>query len=154
MADGKSDDQSMGDAFRSAARQSKEDQLAQIEAYLGHMAAQGYDRIGGPILQAVRAIAQPGRRDEMLDILRKFRPIASGEEGTIFYGHFPDVENPDVIHSIQVYENWEALCRHMRDTRYLQFIDPIMNISAPGSPEYSYGSCLFHLGGKKPDAAA
>lgn len=152
MIDGTTDDRSMGDAFRSATGQNREEQLAQIETYLAHMAAQGYDRIEGPILQAVKAIAQPGRREEMLDILRKFRPIASGEEGTVFYGHFPDVENPDVIHSIQVYENWDALCRHMRDARYLQFIDPIMSISAPGSPEYTYGSCLFYLGRPTPEA--
>lgn len=42
----------------------------------------------------------------------------------------------------------------MRDTRYLQFIDPIMTLSAPGSPEYSYGSCLFHLGRQSRDAGA
>lgn len=94
MVDRTTDDRSMGDAFRSATRQSREEQLAQIEAYLGHMAAQGYDRIKGPILQAVKAIALPGRRDEILDILRKFRPIASGEEGTVFYGHFPRCREP------------------------------------------------------------
>lgn len=151
MADKLADDRSMGDAFRSAASQSEEDQLARIESYLDHMATQGFDKIKGPILQAVKATVRPGRRDEMLEVLQKFRPIATGEQGTLFYGHFPDIENPDVVHSIQVYENWDALCRHMRDRRYLQFIDPIMAVAAPGSPEYTYGSCLFYHRGKGGD---
>ncbi len=69
--------------------------------------------------------------------------VVEPEEGALMFGYFPDIDDPDVIHCIQVYEDWEALCHHMREPRYMQYVDPIMAIAAPGSPEYSYGSCLF-----------
>ncbi|RYE57177.1 MAG: hypothetical protein EOP18_03130 [Rhizobiaceae bacterium] len=144
VSDSKADEaQSMGDAFRTAANQTEEQQLAQIDGYLAHMRTLGYDRIDGPILQMAKSTMKSGRRDEMCDILRNFRPIVEPEEGALMFGYFPDVDEADVIHCIQVYEDWDALCHHMREPRYMQYVDPIMSIAAPGSPEYSYGSCLF-----------
>ncbi len=134
---------SMGEAFRTAAHQTTEEQLARIDGYLAHMASLGYDKIDGPIMQMARSTVLPGKRDEMLDILCNFRPIVEPEEGALMFGYFPDADLPDVIHCIQVYEDWDALCHHMREPRYMQYVDPIMKIAAPGSPEYSYGSCLF-----------
>ena len=134
---------SMGDAFRSAANRSEEEQLAGIDAYLAHLISLGYDKIEGPIMQMAKSTMLPGKRDEMLDILRNFRPIVEPEQGALMFGYFPDIDDPDVIHCIQVYEDWDALCHHMREPRYMQYVDPIMAIAAPGSPEYSYGSCLF-----------
>ena len=46
---------SMGDAFRSAANRSEEEQLAGIDAYLAHMRALGYDKIEGPIMQMAKS---------------------------------------------------------------------------------------------------
>ncbi len=140
-------EQSMEDIYRAMASASKEEQLAQVDAQLAHMAAKGYDKIVGPILQMAKATALPGRRPELLEVLKRFQPIVSEEEGTLFYGHFPDVDNPDVVHSIQVYESWDKLAHHMRDMKYNDFVIPVMSLSAPGSPEYSFGSCLFtHMG--------
>jgi quinol monooxygenase YgiN len=107
------------------------------------MASRGFDQIEGPILQYAKATALPGRRDELLEVLKQFQPIVAREQGTLMYGHFPDIDNPDVIHSIQVYESWDVLRHHMRQMSYNQFVVPIMSLSAPGSPEYRYGSTLF-----------
>ena len=139
---------SMGQAFRSAANRSEAEQLAGIDAYLAHMASLGYDKIDGPIMQMAKSTVLPGKRDEMLAILRNFRPIVEPEQGALMFGYFPDLDDPDVIHCIQVYEDWDALCHHMLEPRYMQFVDPIMAIAAPGSPEYSYASCLFMHRGK------
>ena len=139
---------SMGDAFRSAANQGEEQQLAQIETYLQHMVSLGYDRIDGPIMQMAKATIKHGRRDEMLAILENFRAIVEGEDAVLMFGYFPDIDQPDVIHCIQVYADWEALCHHMREPRYMQYVDAIMELAAPGSPQYSYGSCLFMHRGK------
>lgn len=142
-----SDNEAMGEAFRSAANQTREEQVAQIEAALDHFRAQGFDKIEGPILQLVRAKTKPGCRDQMLDVLSKFEPYAQDEVGTLFYGHFADTADEDVVHSLQVYENWDALCYHMRKLDYMQFVDPIMSLAAPGSPTYSYGKNLFYFRG-------
>jgi quinol monooxygenase YgiN len=141
-------EQSMEDIYRAMAAASKEEQLAQVDAQLAHMASLGYDKIVGPILQMAKATALPGKRDELLEVLKQFQPIVSQEEGTLFYGHFPDVDDPDVVHSIQVYEDWDTLAHHMRDMKYNQFVVPVMSLSAPGSPVYSFASCLFMHKGK------
>jgi quinol monooxygenase YgiN len=137
------DEESMEDMYRSMAQVSEEEMAAQMEAHLAQMAAQGYDKVEGPILQYAKATALPGRRDELLEVLKRFQPIVTQEESTLMYGHFPDIDDPDVIHSIQVYESWDVLCAHMREMKYNQFVVPVMSLSAPGSPEYSFGSCLF-----------
>lgn len=138
----------MEDMYRSMAQVSEAEMLAQMEAHLAQMAAQGYDKIEGPILQYAQATALPGKRDELIEVLRQFEPIVRQEEGTLMYGHFPDIDNLDVVHSIQVYESWDVLCEHMRGMQYNQFVVPVMRLSAPGSPEYSFGSCLFMHRGK------
>lgn len=139
---------SMGDAFRSAANLAEAEQLGQIDAYLAHMISRGYDRIEGPILQMAKATVKDGRRDEMLEILKQFRPIVEGEDDVLMFGYFPDIDDPNVIHCVQVYAGWDALCHHMREPRCMRFVDPVMELAAPGSPEYSYGSCLFYHRGK------
>ncbi len=142
------ENEAMGEAFRSAANQTREQQLAQIETALDHFRAQGFDKLDGPILQLVRATTLPGKRQDMLDTLSKFEPYAQDEVGTLFYGHFADMNDPDVVHSMQVYEDWDALCVHMRKLDYFQFVDPIMAVAAPGSPTYYYGKNLFYFRGK------
>lgn len=143
-----SGDQSMEAVYLAMADASDEEKLAQINAHLAQLAAQGYDRIEGPILQMAKATTRPGKRPDLLAVLRQFEQYVTTEAGTLFYGHFPDADDPNVVHSVQVFEDWDALCAHMRNLSYSQFVAPIMRLAAPGSPHYSFGSCLFMHRGK------
>lgn len=138
----------MEDMYRAMAQVSDEEMLKYMDASLADMASRGFDKIEGPILQYAKATALPGKRGELLEVLKQFQPIVTQEEGTLMYGHFPDIDDPDVIHSIQVYESWDVLRHHMRQMSYNQFVVPIMSLSAPGSPEYRFGSTLFMHRGK------
>lgn len=112
-----SDDDKMEDMYRAMAEVSEAEMLKYMDASLADMASRGFDKIEGPILQYARATALPGKRAELLEVLKQFQPIVVQEEGTLMYGHFPDIDNPDVIHSIQVYESWDILCHHMREMK-------------------------------------
>jgi quinol monooxygenase YgiN len=142
----------IGGQFQNAANQDMDEKHKAIEGFLDYLASQGFASIDEPILQFAQARAISGRRDELLEVLKKFEPIAKAEQKTIFYGHFPDINDPDLVHSVQVYKNFDALCEHMRDERYMHLIDPVMSLSAPDSPKYQFGKCLFYHRGSSADS--
>jgi len=128
------------DVFRT-----NEEKQAQIEGYLAQMKSLGLGP--GPIGVFARVTAKPGRRNEILRELGKFEAIVRDERLTLFYGVFVDAVDPNLTHVYQLYSDWDALCTHMRDPRYLDSLDQIVNASATGSPEYHFGQPQYFFRG-------
>jgi quinol monooxygenase YgiN len=133
----------MGDAFRAGENQTPEAQTAQIAEALKDLEARGFHKIKGPILQLVRTRSRPGRRDALLGVLKNFQKHVDGEKSTLCFGFFADLSDPDIVHSIQIYEDWEGLRHHMIANHYFEYLDAILENSIPEAITYEYGSNLF-----------
>ena len=138
----------MADAFMKGANLTAEQQAAQVAAAVADLEKRGFNKIKGPIMQLAQTKSKPGRRDDLLRVLAKFEKHVKQEGGTLLYGQYPDLDDPDLIHCVQVYQDWEALRHHMVDPSYFQYLDDILELSAPGALKYFYGSTLFDHWGK------
>lgn len=138
----------MADAFRAGQQHSVEEQAAQVAAALADLEARGFHKVEGPIMQLAQTRSKPGRRDDLLRVLKNFQAHVQREDSTLFFGFFPDLEDPDLVHSVQVYENWEGLRHHMVQHHYFQYLDAILEASDPGEITYHYASNLFMHRGK------
>jgi hypothetical protein len=49
----------------------------------------------------------------------------------------------EIVHSVQVYEDWEGLRHHMIAPHYFQYLDAILENSLPEAITYQYASNLF-----------
>lgn len=133
----------MGKTFQNSGKLDLERQMAQVKSQLDHLAGKGFDKLEGNILQLAQTRSKPGRRPELLKILSKFYQFVVDEPGTLTFAHFPDAEDPDLVHAVQIYESWSALCSHLLRPDYFQFIGEIMEESAAEGLEYFYGNSKF-----------
>ena len=138
----------MADAFRAGEDHSVSDQMAQIEVALKDLEGRGFHKVKGPLLQLVQTRSKPGRRNDLLAVLSNFQQFVDGEEATLAFGFFPDLEDADLVHSIQIYQDWEALRHHMVGLHYMKYLDAILECSIPEEITYRYGSNLFFHQGK------
>jgi quinol monooxygenase YgiN len=138
----------MSEAFLKGAKLSVEQQAAQVAAAVADLEKQGFNKIKGPIMQLAQTKSKPGRRDDLLRVLAKFEQHVKHEGGTLLYGQYPDLHDPDLVHCVQIYESWDALRHHMVDPSYFQYLDDILEASDPTALKYFYGSTMFDHWGK------
>jgi quinol monooxygenase YgiN len=59
------------------------------------------------------AVAAPGRRDELVAAAQAVAVATRGDRGCLTYSFAADVEDPDRIHSIEIWADRSALDEHM-----------------------------------------
>ena len=60
----------------------------------------------------VKMVAQPGKRDEILDALETMIPVVAEEEGTLVYSFHADAGDEDTIWIFELYRDGDALATH------------------------------------------
>jgi quinol monooxygenase YgiN len=66
------------------------------------------------ITYTVTVRAQPGKRDELLDVFRELAASAESEPGTLLYTFHTVDDDPDVIVTFEVFRDADALKAHQR----------------------------------------
>ena len=73
------------------------------------------------------ATAAPGRRDELVAAARAVAAATRGDRGCLAYSFAADVEDPDRIHSTEIWADRAALDEHMAHDHTVRFLE-----AAPG----------------------
>lgn len=83
------------------------------------------------------ATAAPGRRPELVDAARAVTAATRGDDGCLSYAFAADLDDPDVVVSIEVWRNQEALDAHMTHDHTRRFIATVGGLIA-GEPSMSF----------------
>ena len=79
---------------------------------------------------------KPGLRPACEEIAKKNVIETRKEEGNIYYNHYPSMENDDEMFVIEVWENIEAVQRHISMPHYLDFSAKRKPMLVEGSYRY------------------
>jgi quinol monooxygenase YgiN len=70
--------------------------------------------VRGVITYTVAVRAQPGKRDELLEVFRELAASADAEPGTLLYTFHTVDDDPDVVLTFEVFRDDDALKAHQR----------------------------------------
>ena len=79
---------------------------------------------------------KPGLREQCMELAKKNVEQTRKEEGNIVYAHYPSMENDQDMFVIEVWENREAVERHIRAPHYLEFSKARKPLLEEGSYKY------------------
>jgi quinol monooxygenase YgiN len=88
--------------------------------------------------------AQPGKRDELVQVLQGALDTAQAEEGTLVYLLHADTADPDVLWMYEVYADDAALGAHTSSDAF-KALGPSIAPLLAGRPELTF---LAPIGGK------
>jgi quinol monooxygenase YgiN len=70
--------------------------------------------VRGVITYTVAVRAQPGKRDDLLEVFRELAASAESEPGTLLYTFHTVDDDPDVVITFEVFRDEAALTAHQR----------------------------------------
>lgn len=92
-----------------------------------------------------RIPAQPGKRDEVVEALKRAAAASEqNEPGCLAYTIHEDAKDPDVVWMYELYTDQDALDAHPKSDHYKQLTSEIGGVLT-GRPELTF---LNHVGGK------
>jgi quinol monooxygenase YgiN len=77
--------------------------------------------------------AQPGRREELLAILRELVETAESEPGTLVYTFHTSDDDPDVVISYELFADEDALAVHSKSATVARVLPLLRAVTLPGS---------------------
>ncbi|SFU07626.1 Quinol monooxygenase YgiN [Geodermatophilus amargosae] len=83
------------------------------------------------------ATAAPGRRHELVDAARAVTAATRSDDGCLSYVFAADLDDPDVVVSVEVWRDQAALDAHMTHDHTQRFIAAVGGLQA-GEPSMSF----------------
>ncbi len=83
------------------------------------------------------ATAAPGRRAELADAARAVSTATRGDDGCVSYVFAADLEDPDVVVSVEVWRDRAALDAHLAHDHARRFLAAVGGLLA-GEPSMSF----------------
>jgi quinol monooxygenase YgiN len=83
------------------------------------------------------ATAAPGRRSDLADAARAVSTATRGDDGCVSYVFAADLEDPDVVVSVEVWRDRAALEAHMAHDHTREFPSRVGDLLA-GEPSMSF----------------
>lgn len=77
-----------------------------------------------------------GLRDQCIELAKKVMEETRKEMGNLYYAHYPSMENEQDMFVMEVWENREALNRHLKAPHYLEFSEARKPMLVKGSYKY------------------
>ena len=65
----------------------------------------------------------PGKRDELLSFVADNVENSRKETGNVYYEHFKSIEDEDVMHVVEIWEDMKYLDAHLDQPHYVKFAE-------------------------------